>query len=336
MSWEKLDCDDCDDYAQNTGTMRSIYRWIEGRNAELHRRLQHARINICMKRDTIFYRIFQQNPTLLFDLLPTQPANAQDYTFASIEVKETSFRIDGVLLPPTPDGTIIFSEVQMQPDGSLYERLFSEIGIYTYRHPETFADWQAIVIYPDRSIEQPSSRIPRELFESGRIQPIYLNELGAIEQLPLGIGLLVLTVLEGETAIAQAQSMAAKAKRIPAGDAIMEMLSTILFYKFKTFSRDEVNAMLGYTLDELKESRAYQEIYTEGREEGQKKGLEEGREKGQLSLILMLLNAKFGQLSQSQQAQIQSLTTDQLQALGIALLEFTDMADLQRWFDRLG
>jgi predicted transposase/invertase (TIGR01784 family) len=77
-------------------------------------------MNACMKRDTIFYRIFQQTPTLLFDLLPTRPANAEDYTFASIEVKETSFRIDGVLLPPTPEGTIIFSEVQMQPDGNLY------------------------------------------------------------------------------------------------------------------------------------------------------------------------------------------------------------------------
>jgi predicted transposase YdaD len=227
--------------------------------------------------------------------------------------------------------------------GVCQERLFSEIGIYTYRHPEAFADWQAIVIYPDRSVEQSTHKIPHELFDSGRIQPIYLNELGTIAQLPLGIGLLVLTILEGETAIIQAQSLAAKARRIPAGDAIMEMLSTILFYKFKTFSRDEVNAMLGYTLDELKESRAYQEIYTEGQEAGQKQGREEGREEGreagreegQLSVILMLLNAKLGQPSPSQQTKIQALSIDQLQALGIALLNFNHMDELEHWLNAI-
>jgi len=47
-----------------------------------------------MKRDTIFYRIFQQSPTLLLDLLPAPPTDRQGYRFESIEIKETSFRID--------------------------------------------------------------------------------------------------------------------------------------------------------------------------------------------------------------------------------------------------
>jgi predicted transposase/invertase (TIGR01784 family) len=274
-----------------------------------------------MKRDTIFYRIFQNNPTLLFDLLPSRPDNAQDYAFASIEVKETSFRIDGVLIPPTPDGKIIFSEVQMQPDLELYERMFSEIGIYTYRHRDTFSDWQALAIYPNRTIEQPTTNVPQELFHSGRILPIYLNELGTINQLPLGLGLLVLTILEGGEAIAQAQAMMARARQTEANNAIMNMLSTIIFYKFKTLSRDEVNAMLGYTIDELKESRAYQEIYAEGREEERR------------AFILMLLNRKFGQLSPQQQTRIQSLSSDRLQDLGLALLDFTEIANLDHWLD---
>jgi predicted transposase YdaD len=68
-----------------------------------------------MKRDTIFYRIFQQSPGLLFDLLPSRPPNAHDYTFTSIEVKETSFRIDGVLIPPTPDGPLL---LERSPDAA--------------------------------------------------------------------------------------------------------------------------------------------------------------------------------------------------------------------------
>jgi predicted transposase YdaD len=122
-------------------------------------------------------------------------------------------------------------------------------------------DWQAITIYSNRAIEQPTTKVPSELFDSGRIQAIYLNELGAIETFPLGIGLLVLTILEGDAAIVQVKNMMSRACQVEAGNIIMDMLSTIIFYKFKTLSRDEVNAMLGYTIDELKESRAYQEIY---------------------------------------------------------------------------
>jgi predicted transposase YdaD len=52
-----------------------------------------------MRRDTIFHKIFQQSPTLLFDLLPSAPANAAGYTFASVEVKETAFRMDDSASP---------------------------------------------------------------------------------------------------------------------------------------------------------------------------------------------------------------------------------------------
>lgn len=69
-----------------------------------------------MRRDTIFYRIFAQSPTILFDLLSQPPDRASEYTFDSVEVKETSFRIDGVFLPPNRTGTIYFCEVQFQDE----------------------------------------------------------------------------------------------------------------------------------------------------------------------------------------------------------------------------
>jgi predicted transposase YdaD len=34
-----------------------------------------------MRRDSIFYRLFQQFPALLFELLPHPPANATNYRF---------------------------------------------------------------------------------------------------------------------------------------------------------------------------------------------------------------------------------------------------------------
>ena len=255
----------------------------------------------------------------MFDLLPTPPPDTQGYRFESIEVKETSFRIDGVLIPPNDNGLVLFSEVQMQPDPKLYERLFSEIGIYTYRHTESFDDWQAIVIYPTRKIEQTLTKVPHELFDSGRILPIYLDELGAIESLPLNIGLLVLTILEGEEAIAQAKIMMARAKRLGAGDAIMEMVSTIISYKFTMFTRDQVSTMLNYTLDEFKQTRYYQDI----RDEEWQDALQE--------TALMQLDRKLGQVSLNNKATVQSLTYDRLQQLTLALLDFKTSQDLENW-----
>jgi predicted transposase YdaD len=53
-----------------------------------------------MKRDAIFYKIFQRFPSLLFTLLDHPPEQVQGYRFESIEVKQPTFRIDGVFLPP--------------------------------------------------------------------------------------------------------------------------------------------------------------------------------------------------------------------------------------------
>ena len=75
-----------------------------------------------MRRDTIFYQLFQQSPTLLFELLPQPPANAARYTFEAVEVKETAFRMDGVFLPPDLDGIVYFCEAQFQKDEILYEK----------------------------------------------------------------------------------------------------------------------------------------------------------------------------------------------------------------------
>lgn len=276
-----------------------------------------------MKRDTIFYQIFQRSPQLLFDLLPLPPASTHGYSFESVEIKEASFRIDGVLTPPDPSGDVFFVEVQMQPNPKLNERMFNEISTYIYRRTELFADWYGVILYPSRSIEQTTTKVPHELFASGRIQPIYLDTLGQISQLPVGLGLMVLTTLEGEVAISEARDMIRRSRRSLDENAIIELVSTIILYKFTSLNRDEVADMLGYKVDELKQSRVYQEAVQEGREEGRE---EERRES-----VMMLLAYKFGQLSSSNQASIQALNFDRLKALSIALLDFTSLSDLENW-----
>lgn len=105
-----------------------------------------------MRRDSIFYKLFQQYPSVLFQLLANPPKNADVYRFDSVAVKEPKFEIDRVFLPPENDipGTVYFCEVQFQKDEQLYERVFAESHLYFYRNSSRFSDWQAVIIYPSR------------------------------------------------------------------------------------------------------------------------------------------------------------------------------------------
>jgi predicted transposase/invertase (TIGR01784 family) len=273
-----------------------------------------------MRRDSIFYQLFVRYPALLFDLLPQPPARAAEYTFEASEVKETAFRMDGVFMPPDRAGIVYFCEVQFQPDETLYERMVSEIGIYVYRHRERFSDWQAVVIYPNRSMEQSRLETVRDLLASGRIRRVYLDELGEIERLPMNTGLMVLTILEGDEAKAEARRTIERS----GGDRdIIELVSTIIVYKFSNLTRDEVNAMLGINLEQ---TRVYQEAKAEGESIG------ETREA--LNLILRLLNRRIGSMSIELQERVKALPLERLENLGEALLDFTNLTDLETWLSQ--
>jgi predicted transposase/invertase (TIGR01784 family) len=272
-----------------------------------------------MRRDKIFCRIFSQSPTILFELLSQPPNRASEYRFDSVEVKETSFRIDGVFLPPDRTGTVFFCEVQFQLDELLYERMISEISIYTYRRRSSLSNWRAVAIYPSRSVEQSDTSLFEELLASGRITPIYLDELGDGAELPTGLGLMVLTTLEGDAAVARARQTIEQSKLLPDGRAILELVSTIMVYKFGNLTRDEVNAMLGI---ELEQTRVYQDAKAEGK-------AEEGR-----SLVLKLLTRKLGTpIDLALQSRVNSLTIEQIESLGEALLDFQVIDELVNWLD---
>jgi predicted transposase/invertase (TIGR01784 family) len=273
-----------------------------------------------MRRDTIFHKIFQQSPTLLFDLLPSAPANAADYTFTSVEVKETAFRMDGVFRPPTAEGLVYFCEVQFQPDEVLMERLFSEVGIFIYRYRETFFDWRAVIIYPSRSLEQSRQEILSEMLASGRIVRVYLDELGEIEDLPASLSLMVLTTFEGEMAIAGAKGLIERSGSGIDGRAIIDLVTTIMVYKFNNLTRNEVDVMLGI---ELTETRVYQDAKAEGHEEGT---IEEAKR-----LALKLLRRRYGSLGNGVVAKINDLSLDQLESLCEDIMDFVNLQDLDNW-----
>ncbi|KAM3113444.1 Rpn family recombination-promoting nuclease/putative transposase [Phormidesmis sp. 146-33] len=223
-----------------------------------------------VKRDTIYYQIFKRFPELLFELADLQSLHPQNYRFDSVEVKETSFRIDGVFLPvegATPR-TIIFAEVQFQKDESLYHRFFTESLTYLYRNQTRYDDWYGILIFPSRTIEPSNLTLHRALLNSSQVYRIYLEELDTLNQQSLGLSLLQLPIASDAEMIQQAKQLIARVGQasIPLieKDEIIEVISTIAIYKFSNLSREEVESMLGQS---LQETRVYQEAKAEGKAE---------------------------------------------------------------------
>jgi predicted transposase YdaD len=114
----------------------------------------------------------------------------------------------------------------------------------------------------------------------------------------------------------------------------------MLFERFPKLSREEILMIVGLPLQELRHTRAVQEILEEGRLEGRQEGRQEGREEGleagrqqeAAALAVRLLTRRLGTLDVGSRDRLSSLTLLQLEQLAEDLLDFTVPGDLQAWF----
>jgi predicted transposase/invertase (TIGR01784 family) len=245
-----------------------------------------------VKTDTIFYSIFQTFPSFFFELIHQSPETAADYEFTSREIKQLAFRQDGLFLPKNnkPSQPFYLLEVQFQPDETLYYRVFAELFLYLKQYCPVHP-WRVVIIYPSRSVERLQNTQFGDLLALGRVQRIYLDELGVAAQDSLGAGVVKLVVASEEAAAEQAKQLIAQAKHRLTDDAVRQnlinLIETIIVYKLPKKSREEVAAMLG--LSELKQTRFYQEVFEEGKLEGIEEGLQEGKQAAKLEAIAPLL-----------------------------------------------
>ncbi|AFZ60379.1 Rpn family recombination-promoting nuclease/putative transposase [Anabaena cylindrica FACHB-243] len=179
-----------------------------------------------MKTDSIFYRLFQEFPSIFFELIGKQAQIAAAYQFSSIEIKQTAFRIDGVFIPTQDEqNTIYFVEVQFQTDTEIYFRLFSEISLYL-RQYQPQNPWRGVVIYPSRSLDTADTKHYSEFFTSQRISRIYLNELGESASLPIGIATIKLIIEDENTAITTAKELINRTQQEISNEQQRQLLPT--------------------------------------------------------------------------------------------------------------
>ena len=220
---------------------------------------------------------------------------------------------------------------------------FSGIDLYLDLHQNT-KDWQAVVIFPNRGIEPKNQYLYRANLNSDQFHRIYLDDLNNVPTESLGVGLMQLIQADTVDAVTQAQSLLTQARSKDQTDskiaAIIELIETIIVYKFPQLSREEIEHMLG--LSELRETKVYQEALQEGevkgRQEGEQTGILKGRQEGKLegeqALILRQLTRRIGKVAPELLEQVQALSLAQLEALGEALLDFSKPSDLMNWLQR--
>ncbi|MEQ8975669.1 MAG: Rpn family recombination-promoting nuclease/putative transposase [Coleofasciculus sp. C1-SOL-03] len=294
-----------------------------------------------VKTDTIFYNLFLEFPGILFELIDSDPEEAATYEFTSREIKQPSFRLDGLFLPTTEDAEKSFYllEVQFQPDEALYYRLFGELFLYLrqYQPPHP---WQVVVIYPTRRIEREQAFQFSEILALNRVTRIYIDELGETSSGSLGIEMVKLVIEDEETAPERARRLVAQAQVQIDDEAtqrnLIKLIETIIVYKLPHKSREEIEAM--FSLSELKQTKVYQEALEEGEQIGELKA----------KLVAIPRMIEFG-LRLPQIAQLQDLPlevvqqTEQLfQKQNVAafielltnqrdLFSAQDLTELQQW-----
>jgi predicted transposase YdaD len=168
---------------------------------------------------------------------------------------------------------------------------------------------------------------------------VSLDELGQQVHLDAAVDLLTLPV-RSEPELGQ------RCRRILENRRDLEpVVFSMLFERFPKLSREEILMIVGLPLQELRHTRAVQEILEEGRLEGRQEGREEGLEEGleagleagrqqeAAALAVRLLTRRLGSLDIASRVRLSSLSLEQLEQLAEDLLDFRIPGDLQVWFD---
>lgn len=289
-----------------------------------------------MKTDSIFYRLFQTFPSAFFELINLQASEANAYNFASVELKQTAFRIDGVFLPVTDTSSqpIYFVEIQFQKDNEFYARLFSEIFLYLRLYAPT-TDWRAVVIFPRRSLEPNQVQPYRVLLESQLVTRLYLNELPEVAEHSLGVGIMKLIVINKKQTPILVKSLITKTRSEVNDKAlqqkVLDLIETIVVYKLPRISRQELTKMFGLGDFDIKTTRIYEELHEEVRDEVYEEVRDEVRQEQTLEVVIRLLRRRIGNLSPQLSERISQLSIEQLENLAEALLDFSTEGDLVAW-----
>jgi predicted transposase YdaD len=98
------------------------------------------------------------------------------------------------------------------------------------------------------------------------------------------------------------------------------------------FEKDFIRQLLSE--DIMQESVIYQDILQKGERIGEQRGEQRGELKGELKFCLFLLNQRFGEIDSLIVEKVKCLPVEQLENLGAALFNISEVADLVTWLNQ--
>jgi flagellar biosynthesis/type III secretory pathway protein FliH len=75
----------------------------------------------------------------------------------------------------------------------------------------------------------------------------------------------------------------------------------------------------------------YQQDREQAVQQGVQQGIQQGRQQGEAYLLLRQLQRRFGEIPQNIEETIRNLPVERLEDLGLALLDFDTLTDLDNW-----
>ena len=245
------------------------------------------------------------------------------------ELSSDPLHADSVILLPE-DGAedavpILHLEFQTRPDAAIAERMLEYwIRLHRrYRHPI-----RQVVIHL-KPTASALARIEELVIDNTRHRFTSLR-LWELDPAPLlaDPALLPLAVLTRPTAGPPEQVLSQVRQQlqgIPDPDQRRRITSGCQLLAGLTFPQDVIQRLLAMSI--LEDSSVYQYIVRKGLAEGR----ELGRQQEALNLLLRQLERRCGPLEAGQRATIATLSLEQLEELGLAVLDFQGPADLAAW-----
>lgn len=207
--------------------------------------------------DELIFESFKALPQSFFSLIGRNPEDAAHYDFKSVELKEPAFRIDAVFIPKDKRKTTYLVKAQFQKDERFYANLFAEVFLYLYQY--SAANWQAVVIYPSRSVERVQESYA-ELITATRTKRIYLDELPESDFVAVALFELLIT---------PEAKLESRARKIAQSANNLELSLLLKILSYKNLTKEEIRKMLGIEKDLFKETTFYKEVFEEGKAEGE-------------------------------------------------------------------
>jgi hypothetical protein len=148
----------------------------------------------------------------------------------------------------------------------------------------------------------------------------------AINQLPRNEETLFLKLLgKGQTQKQAVDEVIAIDAREPRRAAILRLLASWKISSEITGQAEAEQELMRVL------TQAYLEWEQQTEQRGERRGEQRGRTEGERSLVLRLLTRRVGILPANVEAQVKALDLPRLEALGEALLDFSEAGDLTEW-----